>query len=173
MDWICFSRMTTCIKSSTNICYISSKLLTGKAMPCWKCQQAQAKQFVCCLWYYHTSSSFRKYSSIILCISWQLRRKMHIIWFSPRKVGKLIYCTRTVPEMVKCMDEIKKVINYRKKLLGDSVGGNILAICLSARRNLCIHPTGNMSQVENKILTNNAVFLPSKVITILWIHHEL
>ncbi len=31
--------------------------------------------------------------------------------------GKLIYCTRTVPEMTKCMDEIKKVIHYREKEL--------------------------------------------------------
>jgi DNA excision repair protein ERCC-2 len=53
--------------------------------------------------------------------------------------GKLIYCTRTVPEMTKCMDEIKKVIAYREKELG-MVGGKVLALCLSSRRNLCIHP---------------------------------
>jgi DNA excision repair protein ERCC-2 len=53
--------------------------------------------------------------------------------------GKLIYCTRTVPEMSKCMDEINRVIEYRKKLLGPS-GGKILALCLSSRRNMCIHP---------------------------------
>ena len=53
--------------------------------------------------------------------------------------GKLIYCTRTVPEMVKCMEEIKRVIAYRTDMLG-TAGGNVLALCLSSRRNMCIHP---------------------------------
>jgi DNA excision repair protein ERCC-2 len=53
--------------------------------------------------------------------------------------GKLIYCTRTVPEMVKCIEEIKKVINYRVKLLGPE-GGKVLGVCLSSRRNMCVHP---------------------------------
>jgi DNA excision repair protein ERCC-2 len=60
----------------------------------------------------------------------------------PLTTGKLIYCTRTVPEMVKCMDEIKKVISYRTKVLGNqtSTAGRVLALCLSSRRNMCIHP---------------------------------
>ncbi|RYG68592.1 hypothetical protein EON64_04820, partial [archaeon] len=59
--------------------------------------------------------------------------------FQYPQTGKLIYCTRTVPEMAKCMDEIKKVIEYRQKLLGPE-GGRVLALCLSSRRNMCIHP---------------------------------
>jgi DNA excision repair protein ERCC-2 len=55
------------------------------------------------------------------------------------KTGKLIYCTRTVPEMYKCMEEIKKVIAYRTKLLGPA-GGKVLAVCLSSRRNMCMNP---------------------------------
>eukprot|EP00904_Undaria_pinnatifida_P005279 jgi/Undpi1/1881/HiC_scaffold_12.g05268.m1 len=43
--------------------------------------------------------------------------------FAHPEVGKLIYCTRTVPEMMKCIEELKRV----------------LALCLSSRRNLCIH----------------------------------
>jgi len=53
--------------------------------------------------------------------------------------GKLVYCTRTVPEMVKCMEEIRNVIDYRAKCAGPE-SGHILALCLSSRRNLCIHP---------------------------------
>jgi DNA excision repair protein ERCC-2 len=34
------------------------------------------------------------------------------------EVGKLIYCTRTVPEMIKCVEEIKRVIRYREEQLG-------------------------------------------------------
>ncbi|CAM9626346.1 unnamed protein product, partial [Chrysoparadoxa australica] len=53
-------------------------------------------------------------------------------------MGKLIYCTRTVPEMVKCMEELKRVISYRTKSLGAD-GNKVLAVCLSSRRNMCIH----------------------------------
>eukprot|EP00500_Bicosoecida_sp_ms1_P009927 CAMPEP_0203828960 /NCGR_PEP_ID=MMETSP0115-20131106/62408_1 /ASSEMBLY_ACC=CAM_ASM_000227 /TAXON_ID=33651 /ORGANISM="Bicosoecid sp, Strain ms1" /LENGTH=313 /DNA_ID=CAMNT_0050738025 /DNA_START=129 /DNA_END=1066 /DNA_ORIENTATION=+ len=53
-------------------------------------------------------------------------------------VGKLMYCTRTVPEMTKCVGELKRVIEYRVKELGPE-GGNVLACCLSSRRNMCIH----------------------------------
>ena len=56
------------------------------------------------------------------------------------KVGKLIYCTRTVPEMTKCVEELKKVIAYRRKEVNDH-GCKIVGLCLSARRNMCIHPT--------------------------------
>lgn len=63
--------------------------------------------------------------------------------------GKLIYCTRTVPEMNKTMHELKRVLSYRAAALkkdqaveGEvaSAEGDILAVCLSSRRNMCIHP---------------------------------
>ena len=38
--------------------------------------------------------------------------------FANPEVGKLIYCTRTVPEMMKCIEEIKRVIGYRAEQLG-------------------------------------------------------
>ncbi len=53
--------------------------------------------------------------------------------------GKLIYCTRTVQEMFKTMDEIRRVMAYREKEMGPA-GGKILALCLSSRKNMCIHP---------------------------------
>ncbi|KAG7393803.1 General transcription and DNA repair factor IIH helicase subunit XPD [Phytophthora boehmeriae] len=52
--------------------------------------------------------------------------------------GKLIYCTRTVPEMAKCVEEIKKLIKYRQEQLGDKA--QVTAVCLSSRRNMCVHP---------------------------------
>lgn len=61
--------------------------------------------------------------------------------FAYPETGKLIYCTRTVPEMQKCMEEVKKVIDYRTKLIGVE-GSKVLAVCLSSRRNMCIHPKG-------------------------------
>lgn len=74
------------------------------------------------------------------------------------EMGKLIYCTRTVPEMTKCVQELKRVIAYRDRELGLSEATNtclsaasgrdatpssttstFLALCLSSRRNMCIH----------------------------------
>lgn len=38
--------------------------------------------------------------------------------FAHPEVGKLIYCTRTVPEMMKCIEELKRVIGYRVEQVG-------------------------------------------------------
>lgn len=93
-------------------------------------------------------------------------------------VGKLIYCTRTVPEMSKALEELRVVIDFRmgelrkeesssaakntflasmadvegagtltvggasasKAAAISSPKGQILAVGLSARRNMCVHP---------------------------------
>jgi len=87
-------------------------------------------------------------------------------WAHP-EVGRLIYCTRTVPEMSKALEELKVVIDFRvsvlaadrkqkAKAIDDAMGGaaegssppeptglaagHILAVGLSARRNMCVHP---------------------------------
>jgi DNA excision repair protein ERCC-2 len=58
----------------------------------------------------------------------------------PGKLSKLVYCTRTVPEMEKCLVELRELIEYRSKYLPES-GNHILALGLSSRKNLCIHKT--------------------------------
>ncbi|KAK9841666.1 hypothetical protein WJX74_009815 [Apatococcus lobatus] len=58
------------------------------------------------------------------------------------EVGKLVYCTRTVPEMEKVLAELKELIDYRSRYFqgpGQSPP-QILALGLSSRKNLCIHP---------------------------------
>jgi DNA excision repair protein ERCC-2 len=72
-------------------------------------------------------------SLLALITSYQLQ------W--PKKVGKLIYCTRTVPEMTKAMVELKRVIRARNTELRaeQQAANNITAVCLSSRRNMCIH----------------------------------
>ena len=78
-------------------------------------------------------------SLLALITSYQLR------W--PKKVGKLIYCTRTVPEMTKAMVELKRVIQGRADQLardkdhtyGDQRATNVTAVCLSSRRNMCVN----------------------------------
>lgn len=53
-------------------------------------------------------------------------------------VGKLIYCTRTVHEMEKVLDELRTLQAYQEKGLGKVA--KMLALGLSSRKNLCIHP---------------------------------
>jgi DNA excision repair protein ERCC-2 len=56
------------------------------------------------------------------------------------EVGKLIYCTRTVPEMEKVLAELKELIEYRTKYFPQDQAPKILALGLSSRKNLCINP---------------------------------
>ena len=59
------------------------------------------------------------------------------------EVGKLVYCTRTVPEMEKVLAELQELVDYRAKYFigpGEKAP-QILALGLSSRKNLCIHPS--------------------------------
>lgn len=60
---------------------------------------------------------------------------------NPHDVRKLIYCSRTVPEIEKVMEELKKLLNYYEKL--DGQYPNLTGVVLSSRKNLCIHPEVN------------------------------
>ena len=46
---------------------------------------------------------------------------------------KLVYCTRTIVELEKTLEELKFVLQKR----GDE---ELLALCLSSRKNMCVHP---------------------------------
>ena len=52
------------------------------------------------------------------------------------EVGKLVYCTRTVPEMEKVLEELQNLVRFRSDL---GVKAPILGLGLSSRKNLCIH----------------------------------
>ncbi|CAI8012743.1 General transcription and DNA repair factor IIH helicase subunit XPD [Geodia barretti] len=54
------------------------------------------------------------------------------------ELQKLIYCSRTVQEINKAVDELKKLLEVYQKEVG--YVPEILALALSARKNLCIHP---------------------------------
>ncbi|TKS80634.1 TFIIH basal transcription factor complex helicase XPD subunit [Collichthys lucidus] len=56
----------------------------------------------------------------------------------PLEVTKLIYCSRTVPEIEKVVEELRKLMEFYCKQTGES--NNFLALALSSRKNLCIHP---------------------------------
>ncbi|CAK66212.1 unnamed protein product (macronuclear) [Paramecium tetraurelia] len=55
----------------------------------------------------------------------------------PNTIKKLIYCTRTVVEMEKTLEEVRLVMKARK---AEGLNDNFTAVGLSSRRNLCINP---------------------------------
>lgn len=56
----------------------------------------------------------------------------------PLEITKLVYCSRTVPELEKVVEELRKLMDYYDKETGSE--HNILGLALSSRKNLCIHP---------------------------------
>ncbi|CAF0855109.1 unnamed protein product [Rotaria sp. Silwood1] len=56
----------------------------------------------------------------------------------PDQYNKLIYCSRTVPEIEKVMSELKRLISYYEKELNEKQ--KFVGIAMSSRKNLCIHP---------------------------------
>eukprot|EP00743_Colponemidia_sp_Colp-15_P011079 GILK01012308.1.p1 GENE.GILK01012308.1~~GILK01012308.1.p1 ORF type:complete len:767 (-),score=129.90 GILK01012308.1:182-2482(-) len=66
------------------------------------------------------------------------------------QTGKLIYCTRTVPEMEKVLEELNILVKYIEKELGAD-SAKLLAVGLSSRRNLCIHPQVSVSGDRDKV----------------------
>jgi DNA excision repair protein ERCC-2 len=59
--------------------------------------------------------------------------------FAHPEVGKLVFCTRTVPEMTKALKELRVIMEYRNSLYSDPQ--RFLAVGISARKNMCVHPT--------------------------------
>lgn len=56
----------------------------------------------------------------------------------PHDVRKLIYCSRTVPEIEKVIEELKKLLDYYEKQ--DGAYPRLIGLVLSSRKNMCVHP---------------------------------
>jgi len=60
----------------------------------------------------------------------------------PNVVTKLLYCSRTVPEIEKVIEELRKLNAYYEEMLNQrGEKNNFVGLCLTSRKNLCIHPT--------------------------------
>ena len=68
---------------------------------------------------------------------------------NPLDVTKLIYCSRTVPEIEKVIEELKKLIDYYEKETESKP--KIVGLVLSSRKNMCIHPEVSRER-EGKIV---------------------
>lgn len=51
---------------------------------------------------------------------------------------KLIYCSRTVPEIEKALAELKRLMEYRMEM--GAKDEDFRGLGLTSRRNLCLHP---------------------------------
>ncbi|GAU96467.1 hypothetical protein RvY_07906 [Ramazzottius varieornatus] len=56
----------------------------------------------------------------------------------PADLTKLVYCTRTVPEMHKVLEELRNLMNYYEKENKEPL--KLMGLSLSSRKNLCINP---------------------------------
>jgi DNA excision repair protein ERCC-2 len=56
--------------------------------------------------------------------------------YATKDSRKLIYCSRTVPEIEKALAELKRLMAYRQKM---GKKDNIFGLGLSSRKNLCVH----------------------------------
>lgn len=56
----------------------------------------------------------------------------------PQTLNKLIYCSRTIPEIEKVIEELRKLKAYIEKETGEA--SNILGVGLASRKHLCINP---------------------------------
>ncbi|XP_034940132.1 general transcription and DNA repair factor IIH helicase subunit XPD [Chelonus insularis] len=68
---------------------------------------------------------------------------------NPLAVTKLIYCSRTVPEIEKVVEELKKLMDYYEK--ETNVKPKFVGLVLSSRKNMCIHPEVSRER-EGKIV---------------------
>ncbi|XP_033735565.1 general transcription and DNA repair factor IIH helicase subunit XPD-like [Pecten maximus] len=71
----------------------------------------------------------------------------------PLDVTKVIYCSRTVPELEKVIEELKNLMQYYEREAGED-RPKIMALALSSRKNLCIHPGVSQNQ-DGKTVDSN------------------
>ncbi|XP_031562643.1 general transcription and DNA repair factor IIH helicase subunit XPD-like [Actinia tenebrosa] len=76
------------------------------------------------------SGTGKTVSLLSLIVAYQIAR--------PFDLTKLIYCSRTVPEIEKVLEELKVLMEYYEKETGEQP--NMLGLALSSRKNLCINP---------------------------------
>ncbi|CAJ0963862.1 unnamed protein product, partial [Mesorhabditis belari] len=55
----------------------------------------------------------------------------------PQKLNKLVYCSRTIPEIEKCVEELRNLYAFYEKQTKEAP--DLMAVAMSARKNLCIN----------------------------------
>ena len=80
---------------------------------------------------------------------------------------KLIYCSRTVPEIEKALAELKRLMEYRISFAETdeekTKESNFIGLGLTSRKNLCIHPEVRDSIERTRSTQTLAQFVASTV----------
>ncbi|CEJ04137.1 Putative DNA repair helicase rad15 [Rhizopus microsporus] len=83
----------------------------------------------------------------------------------PEKHRKLVYCSRTVPEIDKALGELKRLMKYRRN---QGLQEDFFGIGLTSRKNLCLNPIVSKERkgksVDSKCRNLTASWVRSKVI---------
>ena len=79
---------------------------------------------------------------------------------SPASLSKIVYCTRTVPEMLKVQEELRDLVKYYKE---NSAPLDLLSVCLSARQNMCcnndvLNSSSSRLEVDSECRRRTATF---------------
>lgn len=81
---------------------------------------------------------------------------------------KLIYCSRTVPEIEKALAELKRLMDYRIKMAETEEDRdkekNFMGLGLTSRKNLCIHPEVRLCLTFPHIFRDGPCYLLSTAI---------
>lgn len=81
----------------------------------------------------------------------------------PEDHRKLVYCSRTVPEIDKALAELRRLMAYRKK---EGLEEEYFGIGLTSRKNLCLHPVVSKERkgkvVDSKCRNMTASWIRSK-----------
>ncbi|KAL0084671.1 hypothetical protein F4703DRAFT_1855431 [Phycomyces blakesleeanus] len=78
----------------------------------------------------------------------------------PENHRKLVYCSRTVPEIEKALAELKHLMDYREK---EGLVDDFFGLGLTSRKNLCLHP------VVSKEKKGKAVDAKCRNMTASWV----
>lgn len=81
-----------------------------------------------------------------------------------KSVRKFVYCTRTVEEMQKVLEEMKLLVASREQEL--SIPNDLVTVGLASRRHLCVHET--VSQLEGAAVDSGC-----RAITASWVREAV
>jgi DNA excision repair protein ERCC-2 len=56
----------------------------------------------------------------------------------PAAIAKLVYCSRTIPEIEKVLEEMRRLVDFYREEVGEELP--FVGLALSSRKNLCLHP---------------------------------
>lgn len=84
----------------------------------------------------------------------------------PNDLEKLVYCSRTIPEIQKCVEELRNLFEYYESRSEEKQKPQMVGLAMSARKNLCIHPYASQGRtgkvVDGRCVAMTASFVRAR-----------